>query len=418
MISLLLLAGAVAAQPYYYMPYAGLEGPAEPNIDEAEARYLINFGVFQLRSATVASVGTSSVSATVRFFQNPLIANDDSRYETEIVNMVAGTEYFVCLLPTNTQRATPVLTDFLSNEVMTARDETTPVALHSGTAPSFQLFGRFTVRGLTKAFNIDGASGKRSINTMGVGIFSRACGGLSLRTRATVSDCTAVEALEALEADANALQEEIDAAEQSLEEAEEVANNIDAIDVNDFVTTPRRKRQADYPSPTNCDGVKTALDDLIAAMDPNSADYDTARGKQIVDKLIELEAAELSPACTATDVADLDSKKDAAKDAAEDAVMAQEELISTKTDELEALNERITASGGTPAVETPASDADDAGGEDDGEDGGEDDGEDGGEDDGDDGDRKKRKKRQATAPLCVSELSATDVFARSTTNFA
>merc|ERR1711994_834776 len=191
MISLLLLAGAVAAQPYYYMPYAGLEGPAEPNIDEAEARYLINFGVFQLRSATVASVGTSSVSATVRFFQNPLIADDDSRYETEIVNMVAGTEYFVCLLPTNTQRATPVLTDFLSNEVMTARDETTPVALHSGTAPSFQLFGRFTVRGLTKAFNIDGASGKRDVNTLGVGIFSRACGGLSLRASATVNNCQA-----------------------------------------------------------------------------------------------------------------------------------------------------------------------------------------------------------------------------------
>merc|ERR1719445_2367136 len=191
MICLLLLAAAVAAEPYYYMPYAGLEGPAEPNIDEAEARYLINFGVFQLRSATVESAGTSSVSATVRFFQNPLISDDESRYEIDIVNMAAGTEYFVCLLPTNTQRATPVLTDFLSNEVMTARDETTPVALHSGTAPSFQLFGRFTVRGLTKAFNIDGASGKRDVNTLGVGIFSRACGGLSLRASATVNNCQA-----------------------------------------------------------------------------------------------------------------------------------------------------------------------------------------------------------------------------------
>merc|ERR1719322_1181931 len=335
MISLLLLAGAVAAQPYYYMPYAGLEGRAEPNVDEAEARYLINFGVFQLRSATVASVGTSSVSATVRFFQNPLIANDDSRYEVEIVNMVAGTEYFVCLLPTNTQRATPALTDFLSNEVMTARDETTPVALHSGTAPSFQLFGRFTVRGLTKAFNIDGASGKRSINTMGVGIFSRACGGLSLRTRATVTDCTA------LEAQANALQD-------SLDVAEEVANNIASINVDNFVTTRRRKRQADYQSPTNCDEVKAALDDLIAAMDPTSADYDTAKGKQIVDILITLTAADLSPACLASDVADLNSKKDAAKTNADSAVVAL-------TSELEALNEKITASGGTPAVETPAS---------------------------------------------------------------
>merc|ERR1711994_715453 len=403
MISLLLLAGAVAAQPYYYMPYAGLEGPAEPNVDEAEARYLINFGVFQLRSATVASVGTSSVSATVRFFQNPLIANDESRYEVEIVNMVAGTEYFVCLLPTNTQRATPVLTDFLSNEVMTARDETTPVALHSGTAPSYQLFGRFTVRGLTKAFNVDGASGKRSINTMGVGIFSRACGGLSLRTRATVSDCTA------LEVQANALQDEIDAAEETLKEAEEVEDKINSLDENKVVdaSTGRRKRQAVYQSPENCDEVKTALDDLAAAMDPNSADYDIANGKQIIDILIMLTAADLSPACTSSDVTDLTSKKAAAKDSAESAVMAQEDLISTKTDELEALNEQITAGGGTPATTTttttpttttttatttttttattitPAS----------------------------------RKKRQATE-LCVPELSATDVFARSTTNFA
>merc|ERR1711884_418495 len=280
MICLLLLAAAVAAEPYYYTPYAGLQGRAEPNVDEAEARYLINFGVFQMASATVESAGTSSVSATVRFFQNPLISDDESRYEIDIVNMAAGTKYFVCLLPTNTQRATPVLTDFLSTDVLTARDETTPVALHSGTAPSFQLFGRFTVRGLTKAFNIDGASGKRDINTMGVGIFSRACGGLSLRTRATVSDCTG------LEAEANALQDEIEAAEERLEEAEEVANNIDsALDVNNFVATVGRrpKRQAVYG---NCDEVKAALDDLTAAMDPNSADYDIANGKQIFDILI------------------------------------------------------------------------------------------------------------------------------------
>merc|ERR1719445_1602573 len=89
-------------------------------------------------------------------------------------------------------------------------------------------------------------------------------------------------------------------------------------------------------------------------MDPKSADYDIANGKQIIDKLITITAASLSPACAASDVADLDSKKDAAKEAADDAVMAQEELISTKTDELEALNEQITASGGTPAAAADA----------------------------------------------------------------
>merc|ERR1719471_1106323 len=72
------------------------------------------------------------------------------------------------------------------------------------------------------------------------------------------------------------------------------------------------------------------------------------QGKQIVDILITLTAADLSPACLASDVADLNSKKDAAKTNADSAVVAL-------TSELEALNEKITASGGTPAVETPAS---------------------------------------------------------------
>merc|ERR1711972_958484 len=115
MISLLLLAGAVAAHPYYYMPYAGLQGRAEPNADEATARYLINFGVFQMATATAAAVGTSGVSGTVRIFQNPFISNDDSRYTIEIVGMAAGTNYWVCLLPTNVQTSTtPVITDFVT----------------------------------------------------------------------------------------------------------------------------------------------------------------------------------------------------------------------------------------------------------------------------------------------------------------
>merc|ERR1712109_85342 len=79
MISLLLLAGAVAAHPYYYMPYAGLQGRAEPTVDEATARYLINFGVFQMATATAAAVGTSGVSGTVHIFQNPFISNDHSK---------------------------------------------------------------------------------------------------------------------------------------------------------------------------------------------------------------------------------------------------------------------------------------------------------------------------------------------------
>merc|ERR1712079_901448 len=158
MISLLLLAGAVAAHPYYYMPYAGLQGRAEPNVDEA----------------TAAAVGTSGVSGTVRIFQNPFISNDDSRYTIEIVGLAAGTNYWVCLLPTNLQTSTtPVITDFVTAG-LTAADTTTPKALHNGAAPSFQLFNRFTVKGSNTEFNIDAASAKRDVNDVGVGIFSRA----------------------------------------------------------------------------------------------------------------------------------------------------------------------------------------------------------------------------------------------------
>ena len=53
-------------------------------------------------------------------------------------------------------------------------------ALHNGAAPSFQLFNRFTVKGSNTEFNIDAASAKRDVNDVGVGIFSRACDGISL----------------------------------------------------------------------------------------------------------------------------------------------------------------------------------------------------------------------------------------------
>ena len=89
-------------------------------------RYLINFGVFQMATATAAAVGTSGVSGTVRIFQNPFISNDDSRYTIEIVGLAAGTNYWVCLLPTNVQTSTtPVITDFVTAG-LAAADTTTP----------------------------------------------------------------------------------------------------------------------------------------------------------------------------------------------------------------------------------------------------------------------------------------------------
>ena len=63
-------------------------------------------------------------------------------------------------------------------------------ALHNGAAPSFQLLNRFTVKGSNTEFNIDAASAKRDVNDVGVGIFSRACDGISLADATDVFDGT------------------------------------------------------------------------------------------------------------------------------------------------------------------------------------------------------------------------------------
>ena len=65
-------------------------------------RYLINFGVFQMATATMTSFGTTpahkGVTGTVRFFQNPFIASDNSRFTIEIVGLPVDTDYWVCLI--------------------------------------------------------------------------------------------------------------------------------------------------------------------------------------------------------------------------------------------------------------------------------------------------------------------------------
>ena len=79
-------------------------------------RYLINFGVFQMATATVATVTgaiPAGVSGTVRFFQNPFIANDNSRFTVEIVGLPVNTAYWVCLLPTNVVETPIIAANFL-----------------------------------------------------------------------------------------------------------------------------------------------------------------------------------------------------------------------------------------------------------------------------------------------------------------
>ena len=58
-----------------------------------------------MATATMSTLTTAvpaGVSGTVRFFQNPFIASDNSQFTVEIVGMPVNTKYWVCMLPTNT----------------------------------------------------------------------------------------------------------------------------------------------------------------------------------------------------------------------------------------------------------------------------------------------------------------------------
>ena len=171
-------------------------------------RYLINFGVFQMATATVATVATGAptgVSGTVRFFQNPFIANDNSRWTVEIVGLPVNTAFFVCLLPTNVV-ATPVIAQNFGTNLAANLQPVVSIsipfyissfpdrhlasyfqALTNNVSPGFQLFNRFTVKGSNAVFNIDAASARRDINNVGVGIFTRACAGTALGTTANAA---------------------------------------------------------------------------------------------------------------------------------------------------------------------------------------------------------------------------------------
>merc|ERR1719391_1681744 len=96
------------------------------------------------------------------------------------------------------------------------------------------------------------------------------------------------------------------------------------------------------------------MTDLTNAMDSSSSEYNTARATAIVAILTTLTKDNLSPACSSSDVSELNSAKDAAKAKADEVVTTQTNLISKKTDELNdlvseinSLNQQIAAAGGT-----------------------------------------------------------------------
>jgi len=155
--------------PYYHpsLPYAGygqgMQARAGPNVDEATARYLINFGVFKMVTGTFVAQGASGVTGTVRFFQNPFIGDSQSRYTVEIKGMAAGSSYYISLSDASTT--------VLDAAAVSPHDITGQGLVHSGVAPNFQLFDRFTVKGTAKEVNIDGANSKKLLKNFYVQVW-------------------------------------------------------------------------------------------------------------------------------------------------------------------------------------------------------------------------------------------------------
>ena len=174
-------------------------------------------------------------------------------------------------------------------------------------------------------------------------------------------------ALEAKEAAQAAIAD----AEASKAAAEDVSNQLDDLDLNSFITSSSRFRRQDssntattYPTPANCNELKTTMTDLTNAMESSTPDFDQA--KDLVAILTRLDPSILSPGCSSSDLLELEEAKDTAKDIAEAVVATQTNFISAKTNELNALvslilalNQQILVEGGTTidpgTISTPVS---------------------------------------------------------------
>merc|ERR1719291_640226 len=128
--------------------------------------------------------------------------------------------------------------------------------------------------------------------------------------------------------------------------------------MNDFVSTRRMKRQATtttYAKPSNCAGVKTAMDDITNALDgTNDATYNPTKAVAIVAILKSLTATDLNPSCSTSDVADLESAKESAASKAAEVVATQTNKIAKATEEFNAavalintVNEALASQGAT-----------------------------------------------------------------------
>merc|ERR1712024_265920 len=121
-------------------------------IDDAkQARYLINFEVFQRVTASFVTMTTPALTVTGKasFYQNPF-TGQNSKYKISLNGLSTGDDYYIGLMDT---------TDNCQN-VATGGAET---ELKTGKAPGIILFDTVKVYGTTDAFNIDGAGTKTKL---------------------------------------------------------------------------------------------------------------------------------------------------------------------------------------------------------------------------------------------------------------
>ena len=134
-------------------------------------------------------------------------------------------------------------------------------------------------------------------------------------------------------------------AETAKATAEDISDKIDSLDMNNFITGSgfrfrRQDASTTYPTPANCDDLKSSMTDLVNALDFNAPDYDLIRAANIV---AILDASTLSPGCSSRDFSDLDNVKGAAKNNADALVRIQTNLISAKNDEFSACVRELDA---------------------------------------------------------------------------
>jgi len=166
MLRLLALTVVVSAAPqlpgygYFNQQRAAVPFQREYPLDEATARWLINFGVFQRVTGTfktktateAAAIDASNTAAftvegDVAWYQNPF-TGDNSKYRVTIKEMDADTDYVV----------------MLQEDCKTAT--TTGTSVKTGTAPDFQLFDSFSLRGTSTTHNIDGDDSKTKVTDL------------------------------------------------------------------------------------------------------------------------------------------------------------------------------------------------------------------------------------------------------------